>query len=341
MIRLSILRYELTVARSRILDTPSVLNPRIPVMAVVKEPIPISLVAGRYLLFDINVVTYLRKTYNICGVLIGGIPQIPQQNIFLGLPVELLSEEVKLLVEKGVAYIVDAAAWHKSHFRNLNAPDRKQYLESLRSRGRMAQKVAEGNMQRKTDLGLAKQAILKAQKSTPLSLTKSSHVTCLDNIAVASKEVPETVLFDNSGSQLPLKSSNLSTSASLLYNITPTSTYGSLSRTSDLFPWTDPPVPVSYPLFAHLHSHSYFVTPGLRFGCDYTVYPGDPLRFHSHFLAVGYDWDEDIALMDLIGGGRLGTGVKKGFLIGGRKKSPEVTEDGVDVRTFCIEWGGM
>jgi tRNA-splicing endonuclease subunit Sen34 len=310
-------------------------------MALVIEPIPISLVAGRYLLFDVNVVTYLRKTYNICGVLIGGIPQIPQQNVFLGLPVELLSEEVKLLVEKGVAYVVDAAARHKENFSTLEASDRKLYLESLRSRGRMAQKAAEENMQRKTVLGLEKQALLKAKKPTPPSSTISSHVTGLDNTAFASKEDPETIFSGNSRSKLLPKSSKLSTSASLPYTITPTSTYGSLSGACDLLPQTDPPVPVSYPLFAHLHSHSYYVTPGLRFGCDYTVYPGDPLRFHSHFLAVGYDWDEDIALMDLIGGGRLGTGVKKGFLIGGRKKLPELTGDGLDVRTFCIEWGGM
>jgi len=47
------------------------------------------------------------------------------------------------------------------------------------------------------------------------------------------------------------------------------------------------------------------MTPGLRFGCHYTVYPGDPLRFHSHFLATGADWDEEFDLLDIVGGGRL------------------------------------
>jgi len=79
--------------------------------------------------------------------------------------------------------------------------------------------------------------------------------------------------------------------------------------------------------------------PGLRFGCDYNVYPGDPLRFHSHFAAVSYEWDEEICLLDLIGGGRLGTRVKKGFLIGG--DDVEETSKDNTVRTFCIEWGGM
>ena len=74
-------------------------------------------------------------------------------------------------------------------------------------------------------------------------------------------------------------------------------------------------------------------------------------------------WDKEIDLRDLVGGGRLGTGVKKGWMIGGpvqesgegsggreergeggggRIKGKEKKEDGVDeVRTFCIEWGGM
>lgn len=63
-----------------------------------------------------------------------------------------------------------------------------------------------------------------------------------------------------------------------------------------------------------------------------------------------------------MGGGRLGTGVKKGWLVGGREeggwkggwKGGGTEEDGDDdegrreevgeegrVRTFCIEWGGM
>jgi tRNA-splicing endonuclease subunit Sen34 len=87
-----------------------------------------------------------------------------------------------------------------------------------------------------------------------------------------------------------------------------------------------------------LHSKGYFLSPGLRFGCQYVVYPGDPLRFHSHFLAVAADWDQEIDLMDIVGGGRLGTGVKKGYLIGGVEPGPE--KEG-EVRTFSVEWAVM
>ena len=95
-----------------------------------------------------------------------------------------------------------------------------------------------------------------------------------------------------------------------------------------------------------MHEQGYFLAPGLRFGCQYMAYPGDPLRFHSHFLCNDMDWDQEFDLLDLVGGGRLSTGVKKGFLIGGvderegaAKRDADAVDDGV--RAFCIEWGGM
>lgn len=133
------------------------------------------------------------------------------------------------------------------------------------------------------------------------------------------------------------------------HHITPTTTSALLLPS----PSTPPIVPASqtlpsitpsaYALYKHLHAHAYFLSPGLRFGCQYMAYPGDPLRFHSHFLCRGYGWEEEIELLDLVGGGRLGTGVKKGFLIGGLDdggKGEEGKEEG-EMRTFCIEWGGM
>jgi tRNA-splicing endonuclease subunit Sen34 len=75
------------------------------------------------------------------------------------------------------------------------------------------------------------------------------------------------------------------------------------------------------------------------------AYPGDPLRFHSHFLVVSYDWDQNIDIMDLVVGGRLGTGVKKGFLIGGAQKGIDEVDSEADrvdtVRAFSLEWAGM
>ena len=44
----------------------------------------------------------LRSQHRICGVLAGTLPQAAQQNLFLGMPLLLLPEEVVLLLEQGM-----------------------------------------------------------------------------------------------------------------------------------------------------------------------------------------------------------------------------------------------
>ena len=44
----------------------------------------------------------LRSQHRVCGLLGGTLPHMSQQNLFLGVPLILLPEEVVLLVEKGM-----------------------------------------------------------------------------------------------------------------------------------------------------------------------------------------------------------------------------------------------
>lgn len=318
----------------------------------VTEPVPISLISGRYLLFDVDAVSYLRKTHHVCGVLSGSIPQVPQQNVFLGLPLELLPEEARLLVEKNAAYIVDSTPWHKEMSSTLKGEDRRRYLDSLRTEGMKARRVTEEIARKRQEKGLAKQAQLKAAKQAKQAqaAAKPQDTGAAMDETRETAQMPSPVADDSSSlsADAPrtdspsIASTTMPTSTaartSAPYTVTPTTTYTTSPIPDQHLVSPLPSVPKSYPLFHLLHSQGYYITPGLRFGCDYTAYPGDPLRFHSHFLAVGYEWDEDIPLIDIISGGRLGTGVKKGFLVGGME------EDGVDergTRAFCVEWGGM
>ena len=43
----------------------------------------------------------LREYYRIVGVLVGCLPRNPRQNIHLGLPLQLMPEELSLLLNKG------------------------------------------------------------------------------------------------------------------------------------------------------------------------------------------------------------------------------------------------
>ncbi|KAL2003407.1 hypothetical protein VTN02DRAFT_3917 [Thermoascus thermophilus] len=302
-------------------------------------PIPISFVSGRYLLFSVDAVTYLRREHHVCGVLVGTLPQIPQQNVFLGLPLELMPEEARLLVEKGVACIVDEARAHKDGMKALMEEEKRRYLQDLKNEGLRASRIQAGRKEQQREEALKKLEQKKAAKAKA-----SETQTATEDAAAATEDADSDLFAPDSLPGSALASAPTPVLAETPMGITPATSYPPLPAqpsTELLMPLPD--VPASYPLFAHLHSEGYFLSPGLRFGCQYLAYPGDPLRFHSHFLVVAAEWDQEIDLMDIVIGGRLGTGVKKGFLLGGAEKKAQVSEaEGNDsVRTFSIEWAGM
>ena len=285
------------------------------------------------MLFDINVVTWLRREHHILGVLLGSLPQIPQQNVFLGLPLELIPEEARLLVEKGLAYIVHDQEWHQEGFKSLYSEHIHGLQEELTRLGLEAAKSSQ--MKKAESTGRAQ----KRQDTDRLPQPEGS-------VARRSSGVSDPVnesesMFDTAEPQAASTSLSSAMIDTKAWAVTPPTTYPPLPAPSAQENTELPNVNASsYAVFKELHGQGYFMTPGLRFGCQYTAYPGDPLRFHSHFLAVGVDWEERIDLMDFVGGGRLGTGVKKGFLLGGPQPS-EGERQRERVRTFCVEWAGM
>ncbi|KAI9827162.1 MAG: tRNA-splicing endonuclease subunit [Thelocarpon impressellum] len=283
----------------------------------VSEPFPISLVSHRFLLYDVDTITYVRREHRICGVLIGTLAPMPQQNVFLGSPLELLPEEARLLVEKGAGYVVDDVTAHLQGISGLGEEEREAFQKSLQREGIEAARSSEKRADARREAAFRR-------------------------LAAKARKVQESSQFnadEDAPSSPSASASTLSTSLQP-YPITPTTSYPPLPPPPSSPSLPLPAVPPSYPLYAHLHSQDYYMTPGLRFGCQYSVYPGDPLRFHSHFLAVGVGWDEELDLLDLVGGGRLGTGVKKGYLIGGEEADGEGGGTG-KVRTVCIEWASM
>lgn len=72
-----------------------------------------------------------------------------------------------------------------------------------------------------------------------------------------------------------------------------------------------------YHNFKYLKEMGFFMNPGLKFGGDLVIYPGDPLRFHSYSI-VKFNM---VDLQDLVVGGRLATSVKKNIIILGDEEN--------------------
>lgn len=282
--------------------------------------IRISEIAGRYLVFDAYAVSQLRRRENTNGTLIGTTPQQPTQNVFLGLPLELRPEEALALLRRNSAVVVDDVATHQSALGSTDKKLRRPYLESLRPGIRPGLKAA-----RNTAYPLQGSS---EQVAVPLDLGEES----IPETAVAVNNPAEDVTGSAFGESLcgrdvvadakswavtPASSSALFPYQGAAKVIEDTCPYGALCR--------------------FLQSKGNFMTPGLRFGAQYSVYPGDPLRFHAHFMANEYEWDEPIPMLDLVAGGRLATAVKKAFLVGGHQSNPCLST----VRTFSLEWAAM
>ncbi|KAJ3526271.1 hypothetical protein NM208_g11274 [Fusarium decemcellulare] len=282
------------------------------------SPMRISKIAGRYLIFDSEAAALLRRNENINGTLAGTAPQQPTQNIFLGLPIELRPEEAESLVQKNVAYLVDDVAAHQAVLRNPYPEARRLYLDSLKTRKQTAQQVfAEKNARRAAEVA--------EKHGRPRPSASRSTLSNADDDALFSSDQPEAT------------SHQLDAAAKSL-GVTPTSSGPLISPEAERT--CQPERPTPGPLCGFLLSSGYYMTPGLRFGAKYSVYPGDPLRFHAHFMANQYDWDEEIPVLDIVAGGRLATAVKKAFLIGGQQPGADESSSG-RMRNFSIEWAAM
>ncbi|QIW98548.1 hypothetical protein AMS68_004066 [Peltaster fructicola] len=317
----------------------------------VQEPFPIFMLAHKYLIYDPNVIAHIRQAYNISGVLIGSLPQAPQQNVFLGAPLELMPEEARLLVEKEVGYIVDDVKAHKQNFLNggLSLEERKAYQDALRKQGSTAANEASKRTEERKKTALKQKAeqaasgdwndIPEDMLRPPTGPRKKSGMAD-DNTPTDEAKKQETEDDpDNALFSTPVTSTLKSAvPAPMPLALTPTTSQPPLKYANESRPLPD--VSASYDLYKYMHDKDYFLAPGLRFGCQYMAYPGDPLRFHSHFLCNGMDWDQEFDLLDIVGGGRLGTGVKKGFLIGGKEVNEHASGE-QSIRPFCIEWAGM
>eukprot|EP00053_Salpingoeca_punica_P010264 m.92428 g.92428 ORF g.92428 m.92428 type:complete len:263 (-) comp15331_c0_seq4:151-939(-) len=100
--------------------------------------------------------------------------------------------------------------------------------------------------------------------------------------------------------------------------------------------WTFPSTEAEkmrYAVFRDLYDRGYVLTSACKFGGDFLAYPGDPNRFHSHFVVTVQPYARPLSPMDIISYGRIGTVVKKASLLA------SVGPEG-KVRYITLNWTG-
>ncbi|KIM80807.1 hypothetical protein PILCRDRAFT_822087 [Piloderma croceum F 1598] len=301
--------------------------------------------------WDVDDITTLRSKHHICGILTGTLPHLSQQNVFLGVPLVLMPEEVVFLVETELAIIIDDPRAHSGpsapilqkynderieainlQISLVEAREAKEAASAGRAMSEEALRKRKTREQRK-ELERAKAAAAadSTESHTSLFVPDSSAHTSEPSVPQPSPTPAPTtpaytVIVPPSSSSLPWYAPQTRTHTTL-----------ASARTAGV--WTYPKTlheRAKCGVFRGLWGKGYFMGGGIKFGGDYLVYPGDPLRYHSHFVASVIDSPtSNLRPMEIVAHGRLGTATKKAHLLCGWDDEKQ------EVSYFSIEWAGF
>ncbi|KAI0747667.1 tRNA-intron endonuclease catalytic domain-like protein, partial [Daedaleopsis nitida] len=281
--------------------------------------------------WDVEDIATLRAKHHICGVLTGTLPHLSQQNVFLGLPLVLLPEEVVLLMEKRLAVMVDDPNAHLAPSSDALASWNLERDASARHQ--MLAAEAERSSEKAAKLSMSEEAIRKRKereaKKAAAARAKALAEGLLDRPSTPNKAPPPPFTVT-----VPASSSDLA-----WYAPGPAAVYTTLEATRDANVWVYPTTSFERAkcrVFRDLWQKGNYMGGGIRFGGDFLVYPGDPLRYHSHFVASVIESPRaPLMPMEIVAHGRLGTATKKSHLF------CEWDEGTQEVTYFSVEWAGF
>ncbi|ERE61611.1 tRNA-splicing endonuclease subunit Sen34-like protein [Cricetulus griseus] len=306
---------------------------------------------GRSLVWGAEAVQALRERLGVGGRTVGALPRGPRQNSRLGLPLLLLPEEARLLAEIGAVTLVSAPRPDpRSHGLAL-ASFKRQQEQSFQEQSSLAaearetrrqellEKIAEGQAAKKQKLEQdsgADEGQEAGGSEAPQGSTPGGETTD-DGQANGQQEEAE------SSSPQPGPSNGVTPlpRSALLIQLATARPRPVKAKPLDWrvqskdWPHAGRPAhELRYSIYRDLWERGFFLSAAGKFGGDFLVYPGDPLRFHAHYIAQCWAADDPIPLQDLVSAGRLGTSVRKTLLL----CSPQ--PDGKVVYT-SLQWASL
>lgn len=294
--------------------------------------IRIHLQQGKAFLWRAEDARKIREEHGLVGNLVGALARKPRQNTRLGLPLQLLPEEARLLVEIGAARLVhhcladqepsvvgtdvsidvDEKESYKKCLHNSFEEQRKLALQDKKCKlVGLSERIAEGRSKSKRPR--------VAQEEEPMESSSQGPIKELLNLE-------QTFHFPKEAMMVQIPTAQLRLGNEKAVNI---------QEVSSEWPYPGQKNhEARYKVFRDLWQKGYYLTSGGKFGGDFLVYPGDPMRFHAHYIAICSPQDKDIALSDIITAGRLGTNVKKTVLLCSANQDGQVTYT-------SLQWSGL
>jgi len=299
--------------------------------------IEVTVVQGRGLVFAAADARLLREDHRIVGTLIGALPSHPNQNIHLGLPLQLSKEELTLLLEREIVVLKSrnnypgcfTKAEHSLHYSTMEQNLKEQVEESKRVRLKeietIADKIVEGKIKTvKTDKSVKKKKKGKQQCETleasvengteVLTTDPDMREKILEKIRSRIEPLPEECALIQTHMVNPVvRVQQEASKETMCYDCSnpgPSHALPRFTTSSWKYPCTKWER-LRYMTFKHFWELGMYITNGQKFGGDFLAYPGDPSRFHSYFIVRCMEIDATLTPENLVALARLGTSVKK------------------------------
>ncbi|KAH9930912.1 uncharacterized protein B0H18DRAFT_991791 [Fomitopsis serialis] len=313
--------------------------------------IPLRVSNNKVYVWDIDDIAALRADHHICGVLTGTLPHLSQQNVFLGPPLLLMPEEVVLLVDKQLAVLVDDPAAHRTP--SLDALKAWNTERAAAAQHQIALAETKEASEKAATLSMSEEALRKRREREErrAAAARAKALAEGEDVAVPEPAGPASAAaaVPSAADQRPDTPSAQATpaytvtlpgsSSALSWYDSEGCTYETIADAQAAGIWTYPAdlhERAKCRVFRDLWEKGNFMGGGIRFGGDFLVYPGDPMRYHSHFVASVVDSPvSTIKPMEIVAHGRLGTATKKAHLICGWDDEKQ------EVSYFSIEWAGF
>lgn len=297
--------------------------------------------------WDVEDLAALRAEHHICGVLTGTLPHLSQQNVFLGVPLVLLPEEAVLLVSKQLAVFVDdphahrppapteLAQWNKERIASVHAQLAAAEAKEVAERGSVSRAMSEEAVRKRREREEKRAAAARAKA---IAEGADPDSVPLPHAPVPSQERPATPSASLANAVYTV-TVPADSAAELSWYSPEASMYTTLEDAKAAGVWTYPSTPferAKCEVFRDLWEKGHYMGGGIKFGGDFLVYPGDPLRYHSHFVATVHESPvSKIRPMEIVAHGRLGTATKKAHLLCGWDEEKQ------EVSYYSIEWAGF
>lgn len=288
-------------------------------IALDNEKIVVYLLHGNCFIWNASDAKILREDYRIVGTLVGSLPRAPRQNTHLGLPLQLLPEETSLLLEKGFIELLeeDTTAPGEEHVSDL----KRQREESYLKQAELFKKERKEEIRRNLPL------IIEGKKAKRRKLLEDRQKK---GEIIDESEFEKDIDFDVD--DVPITDIKPEQALVEIYLETPPGSNVSHKAAVWTYPSTESEK-LRYRVFKELWEQGFYLTSGSKFGGDFLVYPGDPSRFHSFYIALCVKHSQQMSALDVVTKGRLGSNVKKTVVLCSEK------EDG-KICFMSLQWTG-